>query len=46
VLYAFSASHGKFPDVALHTGMHDTLYGTAAEGGKRNDGLVFSVTTK
>jgi uncharacterized repeat protein (TIGR03803 family) len=46
VLYAFSASHGKFPAAALLTGEHDTLYGTAAEGGKHNDGLVFSLTTK
>jgi uncharacterized repeat protein (TIGR03803 family) len=47
VLYAFRAKEGRNPLAGLLMGKHDILYGTAsAGGGKHNDGVVFSVTTK
>jgi uncharacterized repeat protein (TIGR03803 family) len=47
VLERFKAKQGRNPSAALLLGKKDTLYGTTiAGGGKHNDGVVFSVTTK
>lgn len=52
VLYRFkwrsngAAPSGAFPNASLLLGKHGALYGTASAGGRDNDGVVFSVTTK
>jgi uncharacterized repeat protein (TIGR03803 family) len=43
VLVAFSHKHGELPEAPLLIGKQGTLYGTASEGGKSNDGVVFEV---
>ncbi len=46
VLYAFQNSRGRHPWAAPLLGAHETLYGTTANGGKDNNGVVFELKTK
>jgi uncharacterized repeat protein (TIGR03803 family) len=46
VLERFKAKQGRNPSAGLLLGKKDILYGTTTTGGKHNDGVVFSVTTK
>jgi len=43
VLYVFQNSRGRHPAARLLLGDHDKLYGTAPDGGKGNNGVVFAV---
>lgn len=43
ILYAFDGHHGRHPQASLLLGAHGKLYGTTAEGGKGNNGVVFEL---
>ena len=46
MLYAFKPHDGSRPISSLLMGRKNTLYGTTTEGGKKDKGVVFSVTAK